>query len=369
MRTERTSNPPWPGTAVLRYVLAMAGIPTLLCVFAVGESLAQHPGPAPPYVAPGGAGAVGPTATFEGGIQPSNAWDPYGTAGSGTPTLLAEDPSFQGLPPSIAVPMATVMKFRQAVGLDYHWLVGNGEGEFGINDIDVWATFAIPFLNNPETPLLITPGFDLQLWAGPSGAGAPDMPPNAFGAYLETAWQPQLSQVLSADLAFRIGVYSDFQKVTEQSLRYTGRGLAVFSFSPSFQVKGGIWYLDRVRVKILPAGGIVWTPHPDARFDFLFPNPKITRRLTTVGNTEWWCYVRGEYGGGSWTVKRVSGMLDQADYNDIRFALGLDFANTNGLAGMFEVGVAFEREIRYRSRMPEVYRPKTTFLLGAGLVY
>jgi hypothetical protein len=296
-------------------------------------------------------------------------WDPYATSGSDSPTFMADDPSFGSFPPIIAEPVVTMQKFFQQVGFEYHWLVGDGDGEFGIHDMDFWATFAFPIFPNIETPLLVTPGFGLHLWSGPSGPGAPDMPPNAFDAYLETAWQPQLSEVLSADLAFRIGVYSDFQRVTGDSIRYTGRGLGVFSFSPSFQIKAGIWYLDRVRVKILPAGGIVWRPHPDVVYEILFPNPKISRRFTTVGKTEWWCYMRGEYGGGSWTVKRVSGMLDQADYNDIRFAVGLDFSNLGGVAGMFEIGVAFEREIRYRSKMPEVYNPSTTFFLGTGVIY
>ena len=39
--------------------------------------------------------------------------------------------------------------------------------ELGINDFDLSATFAIPFLGNPNTPLLVTPGFGLQLWEGP----------------------------------------------------------------------------------------------------------------------------------------------------------------------------------------------------------
>ena len=72
-----------------------------------------------------------------------------------------------------------------------------------------------------------------------------------------------------------------------------GKGLAVLTFSPSIKIKAGVWYLDRVVVKILPAGGICWTPNPDVYFDILFPNPKIGKRLTTWGNTDWWIYCLG----------------------------------------------------------------------------
>ena len=95
---------------------------------------------------------------------------------------MAEDPSFGSFPPIIAEPMVTMQKFFQQVGFEYHWLLGDGDGEFGIHDMDFWATFAFPFFYNPDTPLLVTPGFGLHLWSGPSGPGAPDMPPRQIKA-------------------------------------------------------------------------------------------------------------------------------------------------------------------------------------------
>jgi hypothetical protein len=82
--------------------------------------------------------------------------------------------------------------------------------------------------------------------------------------------------------------------------------------------------------------------------------------------------VRGEYGGGNWTVKRafgVPGQIDDVDYNDIRVASGLEFDKTGGIHGMFEVGVAFNREILYRSGVPDDYFPTTTVFLGGAIAY
>ena len=343
-----------------------------VCVPATGQrvqfpSAVPSPGPIPGPAAAGPA----PTATLEGTIQPPSVnWDPYATPGSTPPTLLPQDPYLQ--PGQLAPPggtFARMQKLVQEIRLDYVWMPGSGPKEFGIHDAELSATFAIPFLYNTQTPLLVTPGFAMHFWNGPESPPADaDLPPYVFDAYLDSAWNPQATPWLAGELAFRVGVYSDFRRVTNESLRYMGHGYAVLSFTPSFKVKAGAMYLDRNHVKILPAGGLIWTPNPDIRFEILFPDPKITRRLTTMGNTEWWGYVRGEYGGGAWTVKRVSGVLDSADYNDMRVALGLEFIRLNGLTGLFEAGLAFEREILY-GKSPDVFEPNSTVFLRGGVAY
>ena len=318
-------------------------------------------------------------ATLDGTIQPPPAnWDPYATSGSTPPTLLQQDPYIQFGPPRGT--FATMTRLLQEIRLDYLWMPGNGVGEFGINDVELSATFGFPLFNNPQTPLLVTPGFAMHYWSGPKDNNpvppTADLPPYVFDAYLDGAWNPQVTSWLSGELSLRIGVYSDFQRVTNESIRYIGNGFMVLSFTPSFKVKAGVMYLDRNRIKILPSGGVIWTPGGpggDVRFEILFPNPKLARRLANYGNTQWWAYVSGDYGGGAWTVKRVGGVmdgvLDSADYNDIRVALGVEFLRQGGLSGLFEVGLAFDREIYYRSRMPPSYRPNPTVLLRGGLAY
>ena len=308
---------------------------------------------------PGSSAAVpAPAATLDGTIRPVPLdcqppppyWDPYGTPGANSAPLYPSDPSFQfGAPgPSGGPPItfATATKFLQEVRLDYVWMPGTAAREFGINDIELSSTFAFPAFYNPDTPLLITPGFAVHLWNGPSGAvlGA-DLPPRVYDAYLDAAWNPQITTWLGGELSFRIGVYSDFRKADFDSLRYTGKGLLRLAGTPSFTVKAGVWYLHRVRIKMLPAGGIVWTPNPNVRFDILFPDPKLAWLMTTYGSVEWWGYLRGEYGGGSWSIEGPPGVVEKIDYNDIRVAVGVDFNAQNVCNGLFEVGVAFQREL------------------------
>ncbi|MHC4181330.1 MAG: hypothetical protein ACYSWU_27855, partial [Planctomycetota bacterium] len=78
-------------------------------------------------------------------------------------------------------------------------------------------------------------------------------------------------------------------------------------------------------------------------------------------------YARGEYGGGSWTINRLASNVpgsftnpDLVGYNDLRASVGLEFIRLSGLTGLFEVGVSFDRELRYRSLSPTSFYPNTT---------
>lgn len=320
-------------------------------------------------------------------MQPPPAnWDPYATPGTTPSALLPQDPYFQSAGPPMS--MAAMQRVVQHIDLDYHWFAGhNGQThhtELGINDIELSVTCAFPIFHNSQTPLLITPGFAVHYWEGPlSLLPAPpdfiataDLPPRTYDAYLDAAWNPQLNAWFGGELNFRIGTYSDFMQVKDILIRYTGKGMAVLTFSPSVKIKAGVWYLDRNQIKLLPAGGICWTPNPDIYFNILFPDPKIGKRLTTWGNTDWWIYASGEYGGGRWGIERNSGIgavtdgtLTSFDYNDIRVALGLEFNTLRQLHGMFEVGGAFDREVVYQDQSPPTYRPNATVFARAGLAY
>jgi len=333
------------------------------------------PSYAPPGQSFGPAPANGPgPAAANGSILPPPNWDPYAPPGPAQPpALFQQEPVIPtpGMPVEPEITFEGIQRFLKEFRVDYTWLAGNGGNQFGDNDIELSATFAIPLIN-PQTPLLVTPGFAMNFLNGPVTSITPpvqdvEMPGHVFDAYLDTAWHPQVTPWLGADLAFRIGVYSDFTEVTTESIRYTGNGLVVLTLTPCIQLKAGVVYLDRVQIKMLPAGGLIWTPNPDVRFEVLFPNPRIMKRLATVGTTDWWLYARGEYGGDSWTVKRTilpGEPIQQVDYNDLRAAVGVNFDQHHGVTGLLEAGVAFDREILYENG--DTFRPDTTFFLRAA---
>jgi hypothetical protein len=217
--------------------------------------------------------------------------------------------------------------------------------------------------------LLITPGFNTHFFNGPDSMPGEtiDLPARVYDAYLGAAWRPQFSPRFGADLAVSAGVYTDFQVVNWDSLRVLGRALGVFTLSPQWKFEAGIVYLDRLSVKLLPAGGVIWTPNPDVKFDIVFPYPKLAQRLTTFGNTDVWGYVAGEYGGGQWSVVHNNGVEDVVNYNDLRIMAGLEWFGLNRWRGNVEVGYVFDRHILYRSG-PE-YSPGSTMMFRGALAF
>ena len=365
----------------------------------------QFPSAAPTY------GTAAPTFT-----PPTSTFDPYGNPLLGTPPVdvpynvtpqpQLTQPQFgqQILPPgsAVAVPpqsggsffpnglpfqweqgayqyensdgqFARLQRFLQQISFEHTWIYGNDDlDKLEINRTEIAATFGVPIFYNPNTPLLITPGFAFNWLEGPSSStpvvpGVADLPPRVYDAYLDTAWHPQLTDWLHVDLGLRTGVWSDFDNVNSDSVRFLGRGLGVLGFSPHLDFLVGVWYLDRNSVKLMPAGGIHW--RPDTIWDayLVFPNPKIRRRSINVGSSQWWCYAAGEYGGGRWTVQRVGGP-DDIDYNDLRFILGYEWETQTQARGHIEVAYVWDREILFdQSKSPAKFNLSNTVMVRVGV--
>ncbi|MDW8078281.1 MAG: hypothetical protein RMJ16_05285 [Thermoguttaceae bacterium] len=312
------------------------------------------------------------------GTVPSNPppnWDPFAPPGTMPPSELISEPATGTIFPQIQETWNQAKRFLETVGIDALWMPGDGAEELGLTDVELTATFAVPVFQL-EWPLLITPGFAFQFWNGPEGPPA-ELPPRTYEAFLHTEWHPQLSQIVGAELAVRLGVYCDFEEWVEEALRIQGRGLGVITLAPDMKLKLGVWYLDRNRVKILPAGGLVWTPTADAKLEAVFPNPRLALRLPGYSTVEWWLYLRGEYGGDAWTVD-----LDQPgygphpyeiDYNDIRVGLGVEFITVRQLTGLVELGGAFGREIVYVEPIGQpaipAFRPNSTIYIRGAIAY
>ena len=201
------------------------------------------------------------------------AWDPY--ASTAQPALA--DPAAAGAAPGEPTTfIGNATRFFQQVDFDSTYIFGNNTGNnLGITDLETSATFAIPIFKNP---FLVTPGFAAHFWNGPNTNGfgvnpGPEMPPETYDAYLDTTWKPQVTPRLSTDLAVRVGIYSDFNYVTYQSVRTPFRALGLYALNPQLTFVAGVVYLDRLSVRILPAGGVIWVPDPDSRFELLFPRP------------------------------------------------------------------------------------------------
>ena len=340
-----------------------------------------------------------PSSTIPPTVQPSltptspaiRAWDPYADPGPVTQPIYSSPTYAQpGVVDPYAVPPNTYVsdplgstttyigeKYRETIRLlqglraQHTWLAGGDlQDDFDVNTLELSAAFAVP-VGQIQQPILITPRFNFHWWAGPQSAGAPiprDLPAQAYDAFLETSWKPQFTPLFGADLGVAVGVFSDFSYYDKNSLRVMGRGVGLITLTQNLQFALGVWYINRDRVKLLPAGGFIYRPNADTTYELLFPNPRATQRLFTSGSTDVFGYLAGEYGGGQWTITHDNGLRDVVNYNDMRIVLGVETVSHNRFRANFDIGYVFNREILYRDQTPTV-NPSDTVMLRVGLQY
>ena len=248
---------------------------------------------------------------------------------------------------------------------------GNNGNELNINDIEVATTATLPNFLRGSQPLRISPGFIFHYWDGPDSDVFPnfDLPARAYSAYLAFDHITDLAQDNGIETNFTVGYYSDFNNTSSDAIRLTSKLLGWRRINPYTVAKLGIEYFDRVDVKLLPAGGFYLTPNSDMKFDLYFPKSKLAHRIPNIGDLEAWAYIGAEYGGGSWAIERRNGDRDQADINDVRAYLGLEWIGPRRVTGFFEFGYAFDREIVYRSNALDKLDLQDTLMVRSGLAF
>ncbi len=255
--------------------------------------------------------------------------------------------------------------FFQKLAFSGAWLDGGRVDDLSITELKLSLTVALP-LPTRDHPLLITPGFETRFLHGPI---TPDLPGQVYSAYVQMLWVPKLSQRWKAVLGFEPGSYSDFEQDDDDALRLLGRALLLYDWRPDrLQLVFGVLHLDRDDVNLLPAGGVIWTPTDNVRYEVIFPKPKLAHRLSFDGVRENWVFVAGEFGGDTWAVQRANGMQDRLTLRDLRVTLGLERKRDGGAGATLEVGYIFGRTVEYRTTTPDL-NLGDTFMLRGGVAY
>ena len=121
-------------------------------------------------------------------------------------------------------------------------------------------------------------------------------------------------------------------------------------------------------MRLLPAGGIIWNPSPDQRYELLFPRPKLAHRLRIGPAFEDWIYLGAEFGGNSYAVQRANGMVESLTLRDWRTYLGLERKLNGGAGFILEVGFVIGRVIEFQSDTPDIHADDAA-MLRAGFTY
>jgi hypothetical protein len=213
---------------------------------------------------------------------------------------------------------------------------------------------------------MISPSFNARLFNGPQGS---DVPAHVYEAYVDFMWLPLVVNRWRLLLAVTPGVFSDFNNSNSESFRINGKSLVIFDWSPGeLQLVGGLLWLNRDNLPVLPVAGAIWTPREWLRLELIFPKPKLAARLNVGQGFEDWAYVMAEYGGNSWAVERAGGEHDLLSYSDYRIVSGFERRLNGGASYRLESGIVFGRQFTYRSGVGS-FDPTSEFIFRGGITF
>ncbi len=250
--------------------------------------------------------------------------------------------------------------FFQKVALTGTYIDRGSLNSYGLNEVDLSATFAVPAPTR-DWPMLITPAFNTRYVDGPL---TPDLPSHLYETYIDFLWVPRLTDRWTAIIGVAPSLYSDFNVSENDAFRLTGKALARYDWVPDqLQFVFGVLFLNRDDIKLLPAGGAIWNPTLDRRYELIFPRPKLARRINAGPNFEDWLYLGGEIGGNTWAYDR-GGVVDKVTLRGYRLLLGLERKLNGGAGYRIEVGYVISREAEFASGLPDIDADDTALVRG-----
>lgn len=255
--------------------------------------------------------------------------------------------------------------FFQKLSLSAAYL-GNGKDDnLNMTEIETFAMFGLPF-PIVEWPLVISPGYNMHLLDAP---GTADLPTRLNDAYVDFMWVPTFVHRYTTIISVTPGYYSDYQIGDADAFRITGKGLLLFDAIPDrLQWVGGVVYLGRDSLKILPVGGAIWSPNDYFRFELIFPKPKIAAMINHGTGYQDWIYALADYGGNTYSIERANGDHDKVTLQDFRIITGIERRMNGGAGYRIEGGYIFGRRVDYL-RHDGDFEPKDTIMVRAGITF
>ncbi|RLS35821.1 MAG: hypothetical protein DWH79_00995 [Planctomycetota bacterium] len=255
-------------------------------------------------------------------------------------------------------------RFWYARTLTATWLPKNGADGFGTTDVPITTSLA-PVWFDDLPALLITPGFGFHCWQAPD---ALELPSTVFDASIDISWRTPITDRFGVGFGLTPGVYGDYRQYSSKAFQLTGWGLVDYRFSDTWTVVAGAAVVRQLDMRVLPVGGVIWTPSTDSRLELLVPRSRYVRKVKSFNNGGGaWIYTACQFGGGSWSVTLPDATTALVTISDLRAILGLEWFRSSSVAGVAEVGYVFARTIS-ANRVPE-FNPNDTLMLQAGATF
>jgi hypothetical protein len=297
-------------------------------------------------------------------VPQSNA-TPAAALISADPLAPGQGPSFDAIgpiSPEVSGPPKN-FPFWYSRRMSGTWLSKTGSDGFGITDIETSTSFA-PIYFDDVPALLITPGFGVHLWNSP---GALDLPAQVYDFYLDINWRSPITERFGLGFGVTPGIYGDFQQVNSDSFQVTGWCLGDFTLTPRLTLVGGVAVVRQLESRVLPVGGLIWTPNDATRFELVVPRMRVARRVSESMKGSLWTYVAGQFGGGSWAITFDDGSTTLLTYNDLRIMWGVEWLTASRLSGVAEIGYVFSRDITAFDASQ--FTPTNSLLLRLGCTF
>jgi hypothetical protein len=348
-------------------------LPILVAAVLCAAAAADEPPPAPFADLPAVRPEIRPLPPVEQGFLPrirlaalgdpqdlSEPLLPDDLAPPGQPRQEFEPPTGRKLPPGAKPGM-----LQQAIFTATELPKLGAEG-LGLTVLETSVTLGMP-APTIESPLIVTAGFG---GTATDPAVGSDIPAGLYDGYVQARWLRKIGDRFGVDLAVAPGWYADFRNDSSQALRITGHGFGAWEAHENLRVVAGVIYLDRYDVDFLPAGGLLWTPADDRRFELIFPRPRLAWRIAERPQASHWLYLAAEFGGNQWAMESNTGRDQIIVIRDYRLLVGWERRPADlGMSWRVEAGWVTGRQVEYYLSDTPWLSPTDTFAVRAGAWY
>ena len=228
---------------------------------------------------------------------------------------------------------------------------GGATGDFQVLEVDsAWRYTTGSWF--PGWMFSWTPEFNYRSWQGP---GSPDLPANAYRFASDFELATPGNQPVSFQLGFTPMIVSDLQQnLNHDAYQFDGRAVMFLQADPTLTIALGVTYWDRVKDRVLPYAGLIWTPDQIWEFRLMFPKSRISLFLGDFCGTSAWLYGGVEYNVEAFAIDLAApnGNNEKIELVDYRATIGIR-TESYGVSSFIEGGWVFAREANFLNGTPD----------------